>query len=285
MRELTPIRTALHPTTRAAMCVVLIALVCLTTAKAAQHRTALVIGNAVYADGRLRNPVNDAIDMAAMLKALGFDVMLLQDVNHQKMEHMIATFTRKLRRGGLGFFYFAGHGVQVRGQNYLIPVDAQLQSAVDVKYHTVHAGWVLESMADAGNALNIIVLDACRDNPFTRRWRSNQRGLAVVQAGRGSLVAYATEPGGVAADGEGRNGTYTKHLLRHMATPGLAVELMFKRVRMAVVRETQGKQIPWESSSLIGEVYLVPPVSVSTPSALQCRVPDEPVECILQRGD
>ena len=132
-----------------------------------------------------------------------------------------------------------------------------MSSAADVKYEAVHAGWVLERMEDAGNELNIVILDACRDNPFTRGWRSSQRGLAIMQAARGALIAYSTEPGGAAMDGQGRNGIYTKFLLANMTTPNLSFELLLKEVRKAVLDETKGKQIPWESSSLTVDFYFV----------------------------
>lgn len=222
------------------------------TAAELPRRTALVMGNAAYQNGRLRNPVNDATDIAATLQKLGFTVTLARDVDLREMEQAIDTFSRRLRQGGVGLFYFAGHGVQVEGENYLIPLQARIRREQDVRYEAVPAGRILGAMEDAGNGVNLVILDACRDNPFTRRWRSSQRGLASMQALRGSLIAYATEPGGTAIDGKGRNGLYTKHLLQHLATPGLSVELMFKQVRVEVVEATGGRQTPWESSSLIG---------------------------------
>jgi uncharacterized caspase-like protein len=221
----------------------------------ARRRTALVIGNAAYPTAPLRNPINDASDLAAKPDDLGFAVTLLQNATHRQMEHAVDSFSRELRGGGVGLFYYAGHGVQLEGQNYLIPVDAELAEDVDVKYEAVHASWVLERMESADNELNLVILDACRDNPFGRRWRLLQRGLAVIQSARGTLIAYATAPGGVALDGKGRNGVYTKHLLRYITAPDWTVEQMFKQVRIAVVRETRGKQTPWESSSLLGDFY------------------------------
>jgi uncharacterized caspase-like protein len=223
----------------------------------ASRRTALVVGNAAYTMSPLRNPGNDAADMAAKLKQLGFHVMLRLDATRRQIEEAVDAFSRELRQGGVGLFYYAGHGVQVDGQNYLIPLDARLEESVDVKYQTIPAGWVLERMENAGNELNIVILDACRDNPFSRGWRSMQRGLAGIQAARGTLIAYATEPGGVAQDGSDRNGIYTKHLLSYITEPGWTVEHVFKQVRIAVVNETRGKQVPWESSSLLGEFYFV----------------------------
>ena len=227
---------------------------------ARQRRRALVIGNAGYTTAPLRNPAHDASGIADALKRLDFKVKLLQDATHEEMERAIVRFSRQLRRGGVGLFYYAGHGMQLKGQNYLIPVDAKLQSETDIKYETVHAAWVLERMEDAGNELNMVILDACRDNPFARSWRSNRKGLAVMQAAQGALIAYATEPGGVALDGSANNGIYTKHLLKYIEEPDLSVELLFKRVRQGVFKETDGKQIPWETSSLTGDFYFVPKV-------------------------
>jgi len=223
-------------------------------------RTALVIGNAAYGTevGPLQNPGNDATDIAAALRQLGFEITLVLDANRQRLEEAVEAFSRQLRRGGVGLFYFSGHGAQVEGTNYLIPVGARLAHTADVKFQAVAAEWVLASMEDAGNGLNIVILDACRNAPFARQWRSAQRGLAAMQAAHGSLIAYATAPGSVAADGTGRNGTYTKHLLQYMTVPDLPVEQMFKQVRLAVEQETKGAQTPWELSSLRGDFFFRP---------------------------
>jgi len=229
----------------------------LHTAQAAgETRTALVIGNSAYKSAPLKNPANDARDMAQALKSLGFDVTLLVDANHQKMETAVRDFGMALRKGGVGLFYFAGHGLQVGGENYLVPVDAAIQSESDVKYGCLNAGLVMGKMEDAGNGLNLIILDACRNNPFSRGFRSSEQGLAKMDAPTGSLIAYATAPGSVAADGQGRNGLYTEHLLRNLRTPGLPVTDLFMRVRMGVVAATGKKQVPWEASSLAGYFYL-----------------------------
>jgi len=153
------------------------------------------------------------------------------------------------------------HGVQIDGQNYLVPVDAPLELAANVKYNSVAANELLERMADAENGLNIIILDACRDNAFTREWRSARRGLAPPPFAQGALIAYSTAPGEVAWDGaEGsHNGVYTKYLLKHITQRGLTIEGLLKKVRDEVQRETKGQQIPWESSSLVGEFYFAAP--------------------------
>jgi formylglycine-generating enzyme required for sulfatase activity len=225
------------------------------TVPRAQNRWALVIGNAAYGVdiGPLQNPVNDATDMAVTLQQLGFEVIVLLDATGPQMEEGIAAFRRQLRPGGFGLFYYAGHGAQVEGTNYLIPIGANVESAKTAKADAVSAESVLASMVEAGTALNFIILDACRNNPFTHRWPVGRPGLAPMQAARGSLIAYATAPGAVAVDGTGRNGTYTKHLLRYLTVPDLVVEQLFKQVRTAVEEETQGVQIPWEASSLQGE--------------------------------
>lgn len=225
------------------------------TTSTAQRRTALVIGNAAYSVNPLRNPVNDAADMAASLRQLGFQVAELHDAGLQRMEEAVEQFTRQLGGGGVGVFYFSGHGVQVNGLNYLVPVDARISRESDVKYQSVHIDWVLDRMREAANELNFVILDACRNNPYARSWRSGQQGLAAVEAVTGSLIAYATAPGTTAEDGPGRNGTYTKHLLHFMQMPGLSVEQMFKEVRVAVAQETGRKQIPWVSTSILGDFY------------------------------
>jgi len=226
-----------------------------------QNRWALVIGNSAYGAevSPLPNPVNDATDMAAMLQPLGFDVILVLNATRQQMEEALAAFRRQLRPGGVGLFYFAGHGAQVEGINYLIPIGANVEKAVTAQAESVSAEQVLASMTAAGTTFNILILDACRNNPFLSRWPVQvPRGLAPMQAARGSFIAYATAPGAVAADGGGRNGTYTKHLLRYLATPDLLVEQMFKRVRVAVEEETGGVQTPWEASSLQGDFAFRP---------------------------
>lgn len=221
-----------------------------------ENRLALVVGNAAYKSSPLRNPVNDAFDMARTLRTLGFEVIHEENANQRTMENAISRFGRQLRKqGGVGLFYFAGHGIQVNGRNYLIPIDANIETESDVRFEAVDAGRVLGKMEDADNDLNIVILDACRDNPFARSFRTSSKGLARMDAPKGSLIAYATAPGSVAADGEQRNGIYTEYLLKHMTTPGSKVEEVLKRVRVDVINETNEKQIPWEASSLTGEFY------------------------------
>lgn len=229
-----------------------------------EKRVALVVGNGAYTFAPLKNPVNDARDVAQALRELGFEVLHKENVGLNDMKRAIREFAAKIRGGGVGLFYYAGHGVQVKGVNYLVPVNAEVEREVDVEDECLDAGYVLRQMAEVGSSINIIILDACRNNPFARGFRSAERGLALMDSPSGTLLAYATAPGSVASDGDGRNGVYTEELLRHMRTPGVGVEDFFKRVRVSVLNRTQGRQTPWESSSLTTSFYFNPaPASVS----------------------
>lgn len=230
---------------------------------ATERRVALVIGNSAYKNAPLRNPANDATDISRALKRLGFKVTMLRNADQRKMKSSIREFGKQLSKGGVGLFYYAGHGMQVEGRNYLIPVGARVEDPSDVEFEAVDAGRVLGKMEVAGNDMNIVVLDACRDNPFSRSWRSGQKGLARMDAPKGSYISYATAPGSVAADGSGRNGTFTKSLLRHIEVPGLTLESVMKRVRKDVIQETGSKQIPWSSSSITGDFFFDPSRSIS----------------------
>ncbi|MBA3768697.1 MAG: caspase family protein, partial [Acidobacteria bacterium] len=229
-----------------------------STSASNNKRIALVIGNGVYTNApQLKNPPNDATDMADTLSRLGFNVEHGVNLTQRQMKAMIREFGQKLRRnGGQGLFYFAGHGVQLRGRNYLIPVDAEILSETDVEDQGVDANLVMGLMDEAGNGLNVVILDACRNNPFARSFRSAANGLAQVDAPTGTLIAYATSPGRVARDGTGRNGAYTAELLRQMRVPGLGIEELLKRVRANLKQQTNGEQVPWEASSLVGNFYL-----------------------------
>ena len=216
------------------------------SAVAADKRVALVIGNAAYPGAPLLNPVNDARDMAAALRKLGFEVIERTNVTQKEMNRAIVQFGEKLRSDSIALFFYAGHGMQVRGKNYLIPIDAQIDSEAGVRAETVDVDAVMDQLAVS--PLNIVILDACRSNPFERRFRGVGGGLAQMDAPKGSLIAYATAPGRVAADGRGRNGLYTQELLKHIQTPGLTVEAVFKRVRNGVIAASGEAQTPWESS-------------------------------------
>ena len=231
---------------------IVIVLLAHTTTSLAAERFALVIGNADYPTAPLRNPVNDARAMTRALRELGFEVSSLENANKRSMEQAIVSFASRLKEDSSGLFYYAGHGVQVNGRNYLVPVGADIDSEREVRIETVGVHVVLEEMGYAGNRMNIVILDACRNNPFERRMRGGSRGLAAIDAARGTLIAYATAPGSVALDGDGTNGIYTEELLGALRSPGLQVEEVFKQVRVGVARRTSNQQIPWESSSLTG---------------------------------
>ncbi len=235
--------------------ILILAVPCFSHATVSEHRIALVIGNGSYKFSPLANPVNDANDIARALSRCGFEVTKKTDCTRKEMRSAIRNFGDKIKKGGVGLFYYAGHGIQVKGENYLVPVGTTVDREYEVIDECISASSVLRSMDYAGNRLNIIILDACRDNPFKRSFRSSSLGLARMDAPTGSFLAYATSPGAVAIDGTGRNGLYTAKLLKHMETPNLPIEEVFKRVRVDVVSETNKQQVPWESSSLMGKFF------------------------------
>lgn len=256
----------------------------------AEPRLALVIGNAKYGQemGRLPNPANDAALMAETLQKIGFQVTRLLDADQRQMKRAMSDFSAALNQAGpdaVGFFFYAGHGIQVAGENYLIPVDAMITQEADVELEAVSAKRVLSQMELAGNRINIIVLDACRNNPMARSMRSASRGLARMDAPRGSFIAYSTAPGEVAADGEGRNSPYTQALSKAMLQPGLAIEETFRNARVDVLQATQDKQVPWESSSLTGAFYFQPGQAASASAAVAPEIEEiEPVTKSLPAG-
>jgi len=222
----------------------------------AAKRIALVIGNGAYVNAPpLKNPPNDARDMVAALRALGFEVTNGINITQRDMKRLIREFAQKLKAGGSGLFYYGGHGVQSKGHNYLLPVDADIQSEPELEDSGVDLNLVLNLMDEAQNGLNLVILDACRNNPFARSFRSASEGLAQVDAPTGTLIAYATAPGRVAADGTGQNGLYTSELLKAMQVPGLSALDVFMRVRAEVMKQTGNNQVPWEASSLVGAFY------------------------------
>ncbi|MFH1135462.1 MAG: SUMF1/EgtB/PvdO family nonheme iron enzyme [Pseudomonadota bacterium] len=222
------------------------------------RRAALVMGNGAYDDSPLKNPANDARDMAASLRGMGFEVIEVVDADKRKMVESVEAFGRKLRAADVGLFFFAGHGMQIKGRNYLIPVGARVSVEADAEFEAVDAGRILGQMEAAGNRVNIVILDACRDNPLGRGFRSSESGLARMDAPTGSYIAFSTGPGSVAADGEAENGLFSGSFLRHMRTPGLKIEDVMKRVRNDVLSASRNKQTPWESSSLTGDFYFIP---------------------------
>jgi uncharacterized caspase-like protein len=232
-------------------------------AEAAQRRVALVIGNSAYADAPLQNAVNDARSMAQVLRAAGFSVLLHTDIDQRQMQAAVREFGERLKAssGGTGLFYFAGHGVQIKGRNFLIPIRADITHEDEVAYAALDTQAVLDKMESAGNGTNLLILDACRNNPFVRSTRSAQQGLAQMDAPVGTLVAFATAPGAVAIDNLPgmRNGLYTTHLMEAIRRPGLKVEEVLKATRNAVLRASNNRQMPWEASALVGDFYFHPP--------------------------
>ncbi len=238
----------------------------------ASPRTALVIGNSDYTLMPLTNPENDAEDIAAKLESLGFEVIFEKNTNRSKIKSLIREFGQRLKQnGGVGLFFYAGHGLQIDGKNYLVPVDFNATAAYEVADMAVDANLITGAMEEAGNPMNIVLLDACRDNPFPRKSRSTSRGLARMDSASGTIIAYSTGPGDVAADGEGRNSPYTSNLLKYMDSPGLTIEQVFKKVRVGVEDSTEGKQLPWETSSLRGDFYFKSMPEVTAPTRLTAQ--------------
>lgn len=224
-------------------------------------RVALVIGNSRYKDAPLRNPGNDASAIAAQLKELKFNVTLQLDARRQEMIEAIRAYGGSLAKSkSVGLFYFAGHGAQLAWRNYLIPVDAAVNTADELLAQAVDMNALLDDLIRARNPMNIIILDACRDNPFGSQVALAQRGLSQLDAPAGTLLAYATAPGNVAADGADANGLYTGFLLKEMQARDAKIEDVFKRVRLNVRRLSKGQQIPWESTSLEQDFYFFPAV-------------------------
>jgi uncharacterized caspase-like protein len=228
-----------------------------TQAKPARH--ALVIGNSQYLNTPLINPKNDAQAIADRLRQAGFSVTLKLDAGRRELQEAIGNYGLALSRDkGVGVFYYAGHGVQLNWRNFLLPVDAKIRSKSDIQSEAVDLGLLLDSLTRARNSLNLIILDACRNNPFGPDYRTDDRGLSQLDAPPGTFLAYATAPGNTAEDGVGSHGLYTDHLLQEMLVPGAAVEDVFKRVRLAVRKTSQGEQIPWESTSLEADFAFIP---------------------------
>ena len=244
-------------------------------------RLALVIGNGAYQDAPLPNAVNDADDMEKALAASGFMVIKRKDASLREMHLALREFGDRLDRQGTGLFYFAGHGMQVRGRNFLIPVDADIAREDEVAFAALDLGAVMEKLDSAKNPVNLVILDACRNNPFGTRVQASAKGLAQVDAPPGTLIAFATAPGSTAADGKGRNGLYTQHLVKHIDRPGIPVEEVFKTVRAGVRADSKSQQVPWESTSLESAfMFRNPPpkpapapakVAAASPSAASAR--------------
>ncbi len=228
-----------------------------------EKRYALIIGNSNYPKelGLLKNPVNDATDIATELRQSNFEVQLLTNATYIQIREAVRSFHEKLTNGPkdmtVGLFYYAGHGVQYQDENYLVPIDAKVQFEDDiVRMCFPVQRMVLGNMERSNSRMNIVILDACRNNPFPAATRSaGQAGLAEMKRARGSFIAYATAPGSVASDGSGRNGLYTQELLKALRKPTLTIEQVFKEVRMNVLRLSGDKQFTWDSSNIVGEFY------------------------------
>lgn len=216
---------------------------------------ALAVGISSYPGAPLKNPANDAKDVTLALDQLGFTVIELIDATNEELDRAITSFRDSLNSNDVGLFYFAGHGMQIDGENYLVTIDTHFTDETTAKYSSFPLNRIIETMDKCSNNTNIIILDACRNNPFVRSWDrgEDQRGLASVYAPRGTLIAYATSPGQTAKDGKGKNGSYTEALLNHIYTPDLQIEDMFKRVRNTLSSITSNKQTSWEHTSLAGD--------------------------------
>ena len=272
----------------------LIAAVTLAEPAAAEKRVALVIGNAAYTQAAaLANPGNDAADIAEALKNVGVEVILGLDLDKRAFDAKVREFSRALAGADTGILFYAGHGLQVGQRNYLIPVDAQLQSERDLEFETVALDFVMRQMEiDREGKTNLVFLDACRDNPLARGLARSMgtrsvgigKGLAEVQAGVGTFVAYATKPGDVAFDGQGRNSPFTAALAKAVKTPGRSLTALMIDVRKDVLASTASKQVPWDHSALTGDFYFhlaagpgtlpkTPPAAAKADSdAMQARI-------------
>lgn len=226
-----------------------------TAAPDNRRRVALVIGNARYTNSPLKNPINDAEVISKALSASGFNVSRHDNLNYKKMRDVVRLFGEGIDKGDVALFYFAGHAIQYQGKNYLLPVDEDLKHENEIPASALDIDFVLAKMENAKNDLNIVVLDACRNNPLGSASRSIDRGLTTVNAAKGSFIAFATSPNKVALDGSGNNSPYTKHLAEAIRRGGLTLEQVFKEVRNNVIRETNNQQVPWENSSILGEFY------------------------------
>ena len=243
----------------------------------AETRVALVVGNGGYRRLPLANPVNDARDMTAALKSVGFDVVEALDADRRKLDGALRAFTDKLASADVALLYYAGHGLQVGLQNYLVPVDAKLERERDLEFETVRLDFVLRQMEiDRDGKTTIIILDACRDNPLTRNLARSMgtrsagigRGLAAASTGLGTFIVYSTQPGNVAVDGQGRNSPFTAALVKQMKVKGHNLPTTMIEVRKEVVAATGGAQVPWDHSALTSDFYFVPGVAAPAPGAV-----------------
>jgi Caspase domain len=234
----------------------------------AESRTALVVGNSAYPFGALINPANDAKLIAETLKKTGFEVTIVLDANKVTLQSALLEFSRDIRsKDTVGLFYYAGHGAQVNGANYLIPVDADIKSEAEVKIFGINVDDFVATLERADGRTNIVILDACRNNPFGASTRSVNRGMALPDAPAGTFVALSTSPGAVALDGEGTNSPYAEALSQSMLERNVSIEQAFKVTRRLVLQSTKQKQVPWETSSLTGDFYFMPKAEAPAPVA------------------
>ena len=237
-------------------------------AQAADNRIALVIGNSAYLNAnKLPNPANDAADFGSHLTKLGFKVIMGLDLDKAGFDAKVHEFASDLEEAGTAILFYAGHGLQVAGQNYLVPVNAKLARERDLEFEAVKLDFILKQMElGRENKTNIVFLDACRDNPLTRSLARNMgtrstavgQGLAQVDAGVGTFISYSTQPGNVALDGSGRNSPFTASLTKRMVEPGRNLTSVMIDVRKDVIASTSGKQVPWDHSALTGEFFFDP---------------------------
>jgi uncharacterized protein (TIGR02145 family) len=247
-----------------------------STSVPAQKKMALIIGNGNYNSSVLGNPENDARAMEKVLKRLGFIVFKYENLNQGQMKRAIDEFGLQLKNNDVGLFYYAGHGIQSNGYNFLVPTDAQLMTEKQVEYDCVQADRVLAIMEGSGTTLNIIILDACRNNPFERSWTrsSTGRGLAFMNAPGGTLIAYSTAPGSTASDGSGKNSPYTSAILESIEIPNITITQMFQNVARILSQKTARQQVPWISSSLTGDFYFNTSQNVLPNLPNDSKVPD-----------
>jgi uncharacterized caspase-like protein len=227
-----------------------------------EQRVALVIGNSKYDSKKLpnlKNPINDAKAMSEKLKTLGFKVFYGVNLTKRQMDKKLDQFSQKLRIGGVGLFFFAGHGIEYKRENYLMATNSNVNDKNDVKYESLPLNKILDNMEDAGNRLNIVLLDSCRNDPFSR---SGGGGLAKSTA-RGTYIVYATSPGDVASDGSGKHGAFTKQILKYIDAQGVSIERVFKRVKIGVINSTNQNQRPWISNDITGDFYFKLPTKAS----------------------
>jgi uncharacterized caspase-like protein len=254
-------------------CMAAIGVLLIAMPAAAQHRVALVIGNSAYTQvNSLPNPVNDAKAVAAAFKDLGFDVLLGLDLDKRGFDGKVREFSQILGQADVSIFFYAGHGLQVSGRNYLVPVDARLQRERDIDFEAVGLDFILKQMElDREGKTNIVFLDACRDNPLARNLARSMgtrsanvgQGLAQVEAGVGTFIAYSTQPGNVALDGDEGNSPFTAALVKSIKQPGRNLTAVMIDVRKQVLAATRGKQVPWDHSALTGDFYFGQPSALN----------------------